>query len=28
LLVVFHFTHGILPIKLTSHEYWNLNLKK
>ena len=28
LLVVFHFTHGILPIELTSHEYWNINLKK
>jgi hypothetical protein len=26
LLVLFHLIHGIIPVKWTDHEYWNLNL--
>ncbi len=25
---IFHFIHGIIPIKYTSHEYWKINLNK
>jgi hypothetical protein len=28
LLGLFHFTHGLIPVKFTSHEYWGLNFNK
>ncbi len=27
-LSMFHFTHGLIPVKVTSHEYWGVNLTK
>ncbi len=27
-LVLFHLAHGILPIKLTDHEYWKIRFAK
>jgi hypothetical protein len=26
LLFVFHFIHGVLPVKYTSHEFWKISL--
>ena len=27
ILVLFHLLHGLIPAKITSHEYWGFDLK-
>jgi hypothetical protein len=28
LMFLFHFIHGVVPVKYTSHKYWNISLSE